>query len=367
MSAQERPEEDPKSDPRQRNRRALESLRTPLYGLFILGILYTLYAAHGVILPMVLALLTSLLLAPLVKHSQRKLRVPRAVSSVVFLVLLVGGLAGLGWLVSQPLMEWVGKVPEGLSKVLVGPGGVQTTIEKVTESAKEVEETVEGLSEEQVTTVVLQQDSWRQKALDNARIGLGYLALALALTYFLLVNGDRLIENLVRQLPRKKRRLVLRVVRDSQEEVAKYLGIISLSNSLVGLLTGLMAWAVGLPSPVLWGVVAGVARFVPYLGVILTLLLLGVVSVTSLDEPWMMAVAPLGYLVLTSLVGFFLEPYVHGFRMAINPAVIFISIFFWGWLWGPVGVLLAVPLMTLIQVVLRQIPRLSPLYRVIAR
>jgi len=95
--------------------------------------------------------------------------------------------------------------------------------------------------------------------------------------------------------------------------------------------------------------------------------MLGVVSLTSLDTLWMMAIAPIGYLALTSLVGFFVEPYIHGFRMQINPIVIFISIFFWGWLWGPVGVVMAVPLMTVIQVVLRQIPRLKPIYKVIAR
>ena len=74
-----------------------------------------------------------------------------------------------------------------------------------------------------------------------------------------------------------------------------------------------------------------------------------------------------GVLGLTTLVGFFIEPWIHGFRMAINPVIIFVSIFFWGWLWGPVGVLLAVPLMTVIQVVLKQIPKLRPVYKVIAR
>lgn len=369
MSADRHLAEDPSSshNPQRRTKSGYERLVTPIYGLFILGVLYTLYAAHGVILPMVLALLTSLLLAPLVKRSQRRLRIPRAISALILLVVLIGGLAGLGWAVTQPLMEWAGKVPEGLSKVLMGQNSVKATIDRVNRSAKEVEETVEGLSEEQVTTVVMQQDSWRQRLFEKAQVGVAGLALAMALSYFLLVNGDRLIENLVRQMPRSNRRRVLRMVRDSQEEIVKYLAIISLSNAMVGLLTGLLAWFLGLPSPAVWGVVAALTRFVPYLGVIATLVLLAVVSAVSLDEIWMMAIAPLGYLGLTALVGFFLEPYIHGYRMAINPAVIFISIFFWGWLWGPVGVLLAVPLMTLIQVILKQIPRFAPVYRVIAR
>jgi predicted PurR-regulated permease PerM len=113
--------------------------------------------------------------------------------------------------------------------------------------------------------------------------------------------------------------------------------------------------------------VAGLARFIPYLGNMLTIALLATVSATTLDVAWMMLLAPVSFIVLTTIVGFFLEPWIHGFRMAINPVIIFVAIFFWGWLWGPLGVLLAVPLMTVIQVVLKQIPSLRPVYRVIAR
>lgn len=182
-----------------------------------------------------------------------------------------------------------------------------------------------------------------------------------------MVSGDRLIRNFVRQLPRSDRKRVLRITRDSQLQIAQYLGVLAISNTSVGVATGLMAWAIGLPDPAVWGLIAGLARFIPYLGVILTIALLTVVSSVSLEALWMVAIAPLGYLVLTTLVGFFIEPWIHGFRMAINPVIIFVSIFFWGWLWGPVGVVLAVPLMTVIQVVLKQIPRLRPIYRVIAR
>jgi predicted PurR-regulated permease PerM len=217
------------------------------------------------------------------------------------------------------------------------------------------------------STVVLQTDSWRDQVLNKAQNFVAGLALALALTYFLLVGGDRIILNLVRQLPREQRRNVLRIARDSQQQIAQFLAVLSLSNVLVGTTTGLVSWAVGLPDPAVWGLVAGLARFIPYLGVILTTTLLTIVSAISLDTFWMMTVAPLSYLLMTSTIGFFIEPWIHGFRMAINPVIIFVSIFFWGWLWGPVGVLMAVPLMTVIQVVLKQIPKLRPIYKVIAR
>lgn len=344
-------------------------LATPLYGIFILGVLYTLYVAHQIILPITLAVLTSLLMAPAVRGARRRWRIPRGVTALVLILGLLAGMAGLGWAVSTPIMKWVEKAPESISRVLVGGGGgITASLEQVTKSARKVQEQMESLSEgDEPTKVVVQSNSWQQTLFTKIRNGLTGLALALALSYFLLVSGDSLIRNFVRQLPRNDQRMVLRVVRDSQSQIAQYLAVISTSNFLVGLLTGLMCWAVGLPSPAVWGLIAGLARFVPYLGVIGTIGLLAVISVTTLDELWMMAIAPLGYLALTSLVGFFIEPYIHGFRMSINPVVIFLSIFFWGWLWGAIGVLMAVPLMTVIQVVLRQIPTLRPIYRVIAR
>lgn len=345
-------------------------LATPIYGLFALGILYTLYVAHQIVLPIILAILTSLLLSPLVKKLSINWRIPRVVSSLVLVLLVLAGIAGITWAVAAPAVKWAEKAPQGISRVLVGESAIKRQIDKVTESAAKVAKSVEELSDSdkvKPTTVVLQTDSWRSQLMSKVRNAVAGLALALALTYFLLVGGDRIIKNLVRQLPRDQRKTVLRITRDSQHQIAQYLGVLALSNSAVGVTTGLMCWAVGLPDPAVWGLVAGLARFIPYLGVILTIALLAVVSAISLDALWLMAIAPLGYLALTTMVGFFIEPWVHGFRMAINPVVIFVSIFFWGWLWGPVGVLLAVPLMTVIQVVLKQIPTLRPVYRVIAR
>lgn len=354
--------------------KTLADLATPIYGLFILGVLYTLYIAHQIILPMVLALLTSLLLSPLVSRMCSGLRIPRVVSALILVLLVLAGIAGVSMAVATPALEWAGKAPEGISRLLVGESELKKQISKVTESAQKVEDSVTELSEssgsknkQEPTTVVLQTESWRAQLMKKARNGVAGLSLAMALTYFLLVSGDRLVLNFVRQLPRAHRRTVLRITRDSQQQIAQYLGVLGISNTSVGLATGLMAWAVGLPDPAVWGLVAGLARFIPYLGVILTILLLAVVSAVSLDTLWVMAIAPAGYLALTTMVGFFIEPWIHGFRMAINPVIIFVSIFFWGWLWGPVGVLLAVPLMTVIQVVLKQIPKLRPVYKVIAR
>ena len=131
--------EDEQHSSEQRNFRAgktLADLSTPIYGLFILGVLYTLYLAHQIILPMVLALLTSLLLSPLVSRMSTGLRMPRMVSSLILVLLVLTGIAGVSLAVATPALEWAGKAPEGISRLLVGESELKRQISKVTESAQ---------------------------------------------------------------------------------------------------------------------------------------------------------------------------------------------------------------------------------------
>lgn len=344
-----------------------ENYASSLQVLLGLGILYTLYLAHEIILPIVLAFMVSLLLSPLVVKAWKRWRLPKPVSALTLLLLLVLIMGGLLTSIAAPALEWAEKAPQSISRVLVGESELRSQLDTLTESARQLEESMEEFSDEQAQTVILQTDSWRNQLARNAQSTLVGLALALALTYFFLVSGDRLVFNWIRQVSRKNRRTLLNIVRASQQQMARYLAVITLTNTSVGVIMGLTCWAIGLPTPVLWGVVAGLARFIPYLGVMSAVALLAVVSVTHFDSLGWMLVAPLFYMALTGFVGAVIEPYIHGFRMAINPIVIFLSIFFWGWLWGPVGFFLAVPLMTVIQVVLSKIPALQPVHRVISR
>lgn len=348
-----------------------EGFRVPVYGLFVLGVLYTMYLAHQVFLPIILALLASLLLAPPVAALARR-GIPKAIGAMVMLAMLVGVVGGIGAYVSGPIMDWMEEAPEGIGNLLFSNHGLHDAYQRMTDSARQVEEAVEEFADEEgverSTTVVLESESWRGQLMIGARNNAVAVALALTLSYFLLVSGESLVRNLVSQLTtRERRRTVLRVIRDSQREIARYLAVITVSNSAVGVLTTIMLWALDLPSPVVWGVIATLLRFVPYLGVLVTTVALVIISAISMDDPLVMMAAPAGYLLLSTLVGFVLEPYIHGYRMDINPIIIFLGIFFWGWLWGAIGVLLAVPLMTVIMVLLRQIDGLRPLYRVIAR
>src|SRR5690554_344423 len=284
------------ADPKEFKRRRLDSVWLSIHGIFALSILYTLYLAHEVILPITLAVLTSLLLSPLVRRLARR-RVPRVVSAFVLLGVLVSAMGGVGWLVASPIMDWMERAPEGISNLFASENGMKGALSSLMRSAEKVEKTVEGLTEsKKPVAVVLQSESWTGQVLMKVRNGLVGLALALALTFFLLVNGDRLIHNLVRQFPRHRRRTGLRLIRESQREIARYLAVITLSNVAVGLVTMIMLWMLELPNPAIWGVLAGLLRFIPYLGVAITVLLLAIISAVVMTQPWLMLIAPAGYI-----------------------------------------------------------------------
>lgn len=341
----------------------------PIYGLFTLAILYTLFLASEILLPLVLALLLSLLMSPVVAWSRRRLHIPHALSGLLIVLTFTAGLGGIGYGIFAPLTQWAEQAPRAVEQLLQGRSEIQRDLEQLQESAEEIQQEVDGQvqTDDDPTVIVHEGELWENRFFEQVKSGVVGLALALALTYFLLVSGDVLVRNLAHQMPRHRRQIFLSIVRAGQAQVARYLGVITSVNLSIGVVIGLISWAVGLPTPVLWGLVAALARFIPYIGGILGVGLLAVVSAGTFDDFWRIAIVPGSFLLLISVVGFFLEPYIHGQRLAVNPIIIFVSIFFWGWLWGPVGVLLAVPLMTVIMVVISHIPKLKPLSEVLRK
>ncbi|MCC5885610.1 MAG: AI-2E family transporter [Gammaproteobacteria bacterium] len=220
-------------------------VKVPIYGLFILAVFYTLYLTRDIALPITLALLVSLLLAPAVEALARR-KLPRALGAMLLLGSLVGGLAGIAYLVSDPLLEWLEEAPEGLTELLVTHCGLHDGYERMTRSAREVEETVEQFLEEgdeAPTTVVLESESWRGQFLVTAQRSAAVL-----------LAGDRMVVQFMDQLrSESSRRAATGVIKDAQREIGRYLAFITVSNSLVGVVTGLLAWLMGLPSPLVWG------------------------------------------------------------------------------------------------------------------
>jgi predicted PurR-regulated permease PerM len=126
-------------------------------------------------------------------------------------------------------------------------------------------------------------------------------------------------------------------------------------NICLGITATVMTWLVGLPHPFLWGTLAAAMNFIPYLGdaiVFATLFIVGVIVFPALSHA---VIAPLAYLGITTLEGQFITPTLIGHRLTINPFLVFLSIAFWAWMWGPVGAFLAVPILLCAMVAERRL------------
>ncbi|WP_372779183.1 AI-2E family transporter [Litorivivens sp.] len=344
------------------------SARVAILVLAVLAVLYTVHIAREVLLPITLAIIFALLLAPLVKQLEA-FRIPRALSSV----LLIGtGLIVFGtgiYLLSSSAMEWLLKLPEAAESLKHHLVDVQREVKEVDSATRNIESLTDQVgmsSANDANKVVITEPGLRTELWIGLRNFFMFGALSIMLLFFLLSSGESLLRRAIETLPRlEDKKKAVHLTRHAHEQMSRYLVTVTAVNCAMGLITALSLWAMGFPDPALWGVSAAALRFVPYLGVSSTVVLLTVVGAVSFESLWYIAAAPLGYLLFASFVGQVVDPLVHGYRFQLNPIVVFLWIFFWGWLWGAPGVLLAVPLLTLFQVICQHSSTLSPLAHII--
>lgn len=337
--------------------------------LAVLAVLYTLQVARDVMLPITLAIIFALLLGPAVTRLQ-DYRIPRSLGALALLTLSLGAFAGGLYMLTTPALDWLGKAPEAINIIQDELLSVDSGSNEVDAASRSIDSLAKTLSSEpsnpQITQVVITEPGWRAEVWEISKNFGVYGTLSIIMLFFLLTSGEALLKRFIHILPSQRdKATVIDVAKHAQEQMSRYLVTITAVNIGLGTVTGLALWALGFPDPALWGVVAAVLRYIPYLGVSITIMLLAIISAVSFDSTEMILAAPLGFALLTSFTGQFVDPFVHGYRFSLNAIVVFLWIFFWGWMWGAPGVLLAVPLLTLFQVICQHVDRLTPIAHMI--
>jgi predicted PurR-regulated permease PerM len=173
--------------------------------------------------------------------------------------------------------------------------------------------------------------------------------------YFMLIYGDALLERLLRFFPElHERERTASVLNQIERRMSQYLRTITFINLGLGVASTLTLMSLGLPNPWLWGLLGAVANYVPYLGALTTMGLLAVVSFVSYPHVWQVVLPPLSYLLLTTIEGNFITPWILGRTFRVSPLVIFVWLVLWTWLWGVAGAVVAVPLLMLIKITCEQ-------------
>ncbi len=301
------------------------------------------------------------MLAPPVQLLE-KLQVPRPLASALVVLSVMAMLAGGLFALSGPAKSWIEKAPQSLHRIqqkLQSFTKPFDDIRRATDQLQEQTRTVDGAGPKEVRVV-------RPALIDIVLLGtpqiIGSILSVTILLFFLLASGDVFLRKLVTVIPtfRDKKRAV-DIARQIETDISFYLLSFTSVNVGLGIVMAIVAALLGLPNPLLWGAMVAILNFVPYVGALTSMAILGMVAVETFDSFAMALAAPVILLVLVALTAEVVTPMVLGRGLLLNPVAIFIAIMLWGWLWGIVGVLLAVPLLASFKIICE---RVEPLHGV---
>lgn len=308
-------------------------------GIFIILFFAALSLAKAIALPVAAAFVVTLMLSPLSERADRY-RVPAPLTAMVLWLLVIVVFYGVIALVSAPAIDWLNKAPDiGRSiqdklQLLERPLGVLRDMRNAVlpgQSGKNIDVDFVAIA---------------QQAVLFATPAVGQTLIFFVALFFMLLGRRRLRHLTVRFFSHHETRLrALRIMNDIEHNLTGYLSVVTVINVGVGMGSGVIAAAVGLPNPVAWGVLGFVMNFVPYIGagvMELGMFLVGLVAFPSVSYA---LIGPLLYLAMALLEGQFITPSIVGRHFTLNPLTVFLSLVFWAWLWGPAGAFLAAPLL----------------------
>lgn len=339
-----------------------------LTGLLILAIFHTIVLTKAFLLPVVVALILYFVLSPLVRGLRRWLWLPEPVGAILVIVLLVAA-AGFGiYRLAEPVGEWMDKAPRSMRALERKLVQLREPVEQVERAAAEVEDLAQVGGEKKVQEVQIKQKSLSETLLVNTQRLLASVVVIVVLLFFLLVAGDRFLHKLICSLPRlEKPERAEELLRVTERSVSAYLATIALINTGLGVSVFIAMYFLEMPNPLLWGVMAGLFNFVPYLGALTGVAIVGLVSVMTFEATGAALVPPLVYLALTSIEGNFITPMIIGRRFSLSPVVIILWLLLWVWMWGIAGALLAVPMLAVLKILCDNIPALEPIGDILSR
>jgi predicted PurR-regulated permease PerM len=316
--------------------------RASIVGIFVLLLFAALYWAQPVVMPVMLAFVAGIVLTP-VLTSAEKYGIPHWLTSSVLVSSMFAGLSYAVVLLADPIGEWIEKAPEFSvilkEKLLVFDrplAALNTLRESIAGPAKEGERLID----------IDLYAAFVRPMLAVLTPAAGQIVVFFATLFFFLAGRESFRRRfLTVWVDRKSRLGALHFWNDTEASLAHYFATVTVINIGLGLALGGFAWLIGLPNPVVWGVLAFLMNYIPYIGAAVVIILLFGVGMMAFDSLAYAAIAPVFYLVVSTVEGQFITPGVVGLRLALSPLLVFLAVAFWTWFWGPFGALLAVPLL----------------------
>ena len=343
----------------------------------VIGSILVLQYAQAVLIPVVLGVLISYVLAPAVDSLARR-SLPRWAGAVLVIGLLCGTLGYSAYKLAPQILSIVDDMPTATRRLLDRTkysrtrAADESAIEKMQRAATEIDKaaaaaakptpTQPGVQRVQIVEPAFRATDYLWAGAQNIVAFAGQFAMVMFLVFFLLVTGDLFKRKLVKiagpTLTKKK--ITVQIMDDINQQISGFLRVQVLTSVLVGVLTSLALWYFGVRQYVIWGILAGIFNSIPYLGPLIVTGGLGVVAFIQFDDLLKTAYICGITLAITSLEGWLLTPTLMSRAGQMNPVAIFVGLLFWSWVWGVWGTILAVPMMMTVKAICDRIEDLQP-------
>jgi predicted PurR-regulated permease PerM len=308
-----------------------------------------LYRAHAAFVPVALALLLALVLSGPVE-ALHDWRVPRSVSAALLMIAILGILAALVNFVSVPAQQWFAAAPHTLRVIERKIRPVEQIINRLDDlrnSAGNI-----GSSAHAAPQVAAPEESGSVRLLDATRGAVLSSVTVIILTLFLLAGGPPMLARMTSAFASDLNSAhIIDVIEKVRREVGRFYVTTALINVGLGFATAFAMMWCGMPNPFLWGTLAGVLNFIPYVGSTTTLIVLTVVAIVSFDGLGRVIAVAASYLALATVEGQFVQPLLVGRRLRLNPMLVFLALWCGGLFWGVAGIILATPTLVALKVV----------------
>lgn len=336
-----------------RRDRLLAALALIFGAAFCLGLPFALQAGAEFFLPLTAAIVIAIALVPLLEWLERR-GMPSALAAFLALATFLAIINAALAIIVVPATGWFARLPDSIPRIQsnLAPlidfySTLQRFVDRTLMSvASGTEATAQAVAATAPTSVV-------DYFITSAPAAAIQLFFAVLVIFFFLSGWTRLRKGTIRRRGSFDGAMqTARVIQNVVDATADYLATITMINAILGLTVSLLLWALGMPSPFMWGGIVSICNFVPYLGPIVAAVLLGLGGLMTFDAVGIALLPALIFIGVHLVEANLITPLVLGKRLTINPLLILVSLSFWGWVWGTPGALLAVPLLLILQTVL---------------
>jgi predicted PurR-regulated permease PerM len=334
------------------------AVRTAAIVITLVMTIGALRLARAFALPVMVAVLLTLLLSTPVRWlRQHRISERLGAAIVVFGALALAATAAT--LLAAPAVDWMSTAPATLQKVESKLRRIAQPIAALQKSADRMQEVTTVAAPDAPRQVQIAKPGLFERVSMSTVEAMPAALSVVFLTYFLLASGPLFRRKLAEVLPgRRDVKHFEHLLSEIEIVTSRYLATTTMINTGVGVATAGALWAVGVPNAPLWGAVAAVLNFVPYLGPLATAIIVALAALASIDEPSRAVLAPAAFIVIHLTENNFVTPVLLGRRLPVNTVAIFLGLLFFAWVWGIPGAVLAVPLTVVIKVACDHVPAL---------